>query len=244
MLLPIGKPPARFETAALATVAIGTIVVGLLLDQHWRHGQWVVSLWTWALLAVLLAKTPATHRVELVACLLIAGTGEVICALFWGAYEYRLGNVPLFVPPGHVLLFWLGTRVVLALSQSQQRLLVRLTIASSVALGAALGAFDVDRLSLALVVILLVCIAKGREPVLYTVMFWLALVMELYGTALGNWHWAATTPLIGLSAANPPFAAGVFYAVLDLLVGAVGRAWRKFRPPAAQPTPPTSVLSV
>ena len=235
-------PRSAHHVPVLVTMALATIVLGLWLDQHWQHGQWVVSLWTWALFALLLAKTPSTQRIELVACLLIAGTGEVICALFWGAYEYRLGNVPLFVPPGHVLLFWLGMRMVLALAPDQQRFLVRLTIVSSVALGATLGAFDLDRLSMALVAILLVCLAKGREPVLYAVMFWLALAMELYGTALGNWHWPSTTPIVGLSAANPPFAAGVFYAVLDLLVGAAGRGWRRFRPPSA-PAPQSDGLS-
>ena len=37
--------------------------------------------------------------------------GEVFLSLVWGLYEYRLGNIPLFVPPGHVLLFFLGTQI-------------------------------------------------------------------------------------------------------------------------------------
>jgi hypothetical protein len=49
-------------------------------------------------------------------------------------------------------------------------------------------------------------------------MFTLALAMELYGTALGNWTWRPVVPGLGIGAANPPFAAGAFYALLDLLV--------------------------
>ena len=56
-------------------------------------------------------------------------------------------------------------------------------------------------------------------------MFVLALMMELYGTALGNWVWAAEAPGLGLTAANPPFSAGAFYCLLDLLVLLALKAW-------------------
>ena len=49
-------------------------------------------------------------------------------------------------------------------------------------------------------------------------MFVLALAMEIYGTWLGNWTWARDVPWLGLTAVNPPLAAGAFYCVLDLLV--------------------------
>ena len=49
-------------------------------------------------------------------------------------------------------------------------------------------------------------------------MFVLSLAMELYGTWLGNWTWSAQVPWLGLTADNPPIAAGAFYCVLDLLV--------------------------
>jgi hypothetical protein len=49
-------------------------------------------------------------------------------------------------------------------------------------------------------------------------MFVLALAMEIYGTLLGNWTWNADVPWLGLTALNPPLAAGAFYCVLDLLI--------------------------
>jgi hypothetical protein len=49
-------------------------------------------------------------------------------------------------------------------------------------------------------------------------MFVLALAMEIYGTLLGNWTWSADVPWLGLTALNPPLAAGAFYCVLDLLI--------------------------
>ena len=206
-----------------AAVIIATIVVGLYLDQTFSWGQPVVSVWTWLLFGVLLWSSTSRIRTELIACVLIAGTGEMVCALLWGAYEYRLGNVPLFVPPGHALLYWLGVQLAGACSPTWQKRLVKATLLGATALAVGLAVPGLDRLSVALVALLGVCVWRGRDPALYAVMFWLALTMELYGTALGNWYWQPITPYIGLNTLNPPFAAGVFYAVLDVLVAAVAR---------------------
>jgi hypothetical protein len=49
-------------------------------------------------------------------------------------------------------------------------------------------------------------------------MFVLSLVLELYGTWIGNWVWKPEVPGLGLTTLNPPVAAGAFYCVLDFLV--------------------------
>ena len=53
---------------------------------------------------------------------------------------------------------------------------------------------------------------------LYASTFVLALVLELYGTWLGNWAWALEVPVLALVTTNPPGIASAFYAVLDALV--------------------------
>jgi hypothetical protein len=62
------------------------------------------------------------------------------------------------------------------------------------------------------------CMLVSPSRKLYATMFVLSLAMELYGTWLGNWIWASRVPWLGLSADNPPLAAGAFYCVLDFLV--------------------------
>ena len=69
-------------------------------------------------------------------------------------------------------------------------------------------------------------------------MFVLSLAMELYGTWIGNWTWSASVPWLGLTADNPPLAAGAFYCVLDLLVVSVAG------PAFAQPANPISTPSI
>jgi hypothetical protein len=75
-----------------------------------------------------------------------------------------------------------------------------------------------DTLGVLLFLIFLGGLLKGRAQALYVTMFMLSLLLELYGTALGNWTWRPLVPWLGLSNTNPPVCSGAFYCVLDLLV--------------------------
>lgn len=195
-----------------------TIVFGLVLDQY--GGPWAthaVSLWTWGLLAVLLQGAPPAQRTAMFACLLFATAGELFLALVWGLYTYREAGLPLFVPPGHVLLYMLG----LALAKHMPAGLVRAIGAVAALSATALWMTGTDALSALLVALFLLCLRFGPAPRLYASMFLLSLAMELWGTWLGNWQWQASAPWLGWPTMNPPFAAGAFYCVLDMLVGLI-----------------------
>lgn len=58
-----------------------------------------------------MAGSSAAARLSLTVCVAYATLGEILLSLAWGLYDYRLGNIPLFVPPGHALLFALGLRL-------------------------------------------------------------------------------------------------------------------------------------
>lgn len=193
-----------------------TIAGGLALDQYggvW--GQALVNLWAWGVFFLLYAHSANELRPALIACLIIATLGEVVLSLVWGLYDYRLGNLPLFVPPGHVLLYMLG--MWLADRLPAKLLSVIPWIAASCAV--LLVFVGKDYLSLPLTGLLLLAYWRGPAPKLYATMFVLALAMELWGTALGNWAWRLQVPGLGWPTLNPPFAAGAFYCVLDYLVG-------------------------
>lgn len=191
------------------------ILAGLLIDQY--AGRWGQPLVVAATLAVFLwifrANNTAT-RITMLLCLTYATIGEVLLSLVWKVYEYRLDNLPLFVPPGHVLLFLLG--VVLA-SHVNTKAVVIIGV-SAATIVAWLAYTGRDTLSAVLVTVFLLSLVFGRHRNLYATMFVLALAMELYGTWLGNWHWHAAVGDTGLVTLNPPVAAGAFYCALDLLV--------------------------
>ena len=217
-------------------IVIATIGLGLVLDQHWaRYGQVLVSAAAWLVLAALWAKSDARNRPALMACLLFATAGEVFLSLVWGLYEYRLSNVPLFVPPGHALLFMLG-RILAVKARDWIVWFVPLATAPFVFMLAVPGLGTLDALLFAL---FLLCMLSGRASRLYAVMFVLSLAMEVYGTWLGNWTWAAEAPWLGFTTINPPLAAGAFYCMLDMLVVATVARRRtvpaEYRVPLAAP---------
>ncbi|HMV16835.1 MAG TPA: hypothetical protein PLN96_09775 [Zoogloea sp.] len=196
---------------------VATIMLGLAADRFggpW--GQPLVSVWTWLFLGALLWRAPALRR-PLLGCLLIATTGEIVLSLVLHLYDYRLGNLPLFVPPGHCLLYWLGLYVAPRLGR-------HLTTAipwAAVGGVSILAVSGLDGLGPLLLALFLLCLRYGPAPRLYVSMFALSLLMELWGTALGCWTWRSTLPLVDWPVTNPPLAAGAFYCVLDLLCGSL-----------------------
>jgi hypothetical protein len=201
--------------ARMNALIVATIAGGLLVDQHWaRYGQVAVSAAAWIALLALWRARPARERPALAACLLFATAGEVFLSLVWGLYAYRLGNIPLFVPPGHVLLFFLGMQLAQRIPRGGEWA-IALAAAPLVALFAWNGR---DTLGPLLYVLFLACLWISPARRLYATMFALSLAMELYGTWVGNWVWSPHVPWLGLTADNPPLAAGAFYCVLDLLV--------------------------
>jgi hypothetical protein len=193
-----------------------TFAVGLALDMHIDlPGQTLLGLGMWGFLFYMLRGVEARERHALLACLVLATVGELFLSLVWGLYTYRLDNVPLFVPPGHVLLLMLG----LTLARRVTPLAANAVLVCAALYALAAAAAGVDTLALPLIVLLgAVAFAMPAHRALYASTFVLALALELYGTWLGNWTWARDVPVIAFVTTNPPGLASAFYAILDALV--------------------------
>jgi hypothetical protein len=198
----------------MTALIVATIGVGLWVDQSWAWGQWAVDAFAWGVFAMLCATRPREERRALAFCLIYATAGEVFLSLVLGLYDYRQHNIPLFVPPGHVLLYFLGTRIAARLP-AKSEWIVPVIAAPAVA---ALAWTGHDTLGPFLFAMFVACMALSGERRLCATMFVVSLAMELYGTWLGNWAWRSEVPWLGLATTNPPLAAGAFYCVLDLLV--------------------------
>ena len=211
----------------IALNIVAVICGGLALDISFGWwGQHAATLWTVAVWAWLYRLGHTQERRVLILCTAIAGFGEVVLSLVWGLYDYQFHNVPLFVPPGHALLMTLGlitAQNMLKLKAGRGFQAIFPWIAFIYA-GFAWWA-GYDKFGTVLFAVFAICMIFGRSKMLYATMFLLALIMELYGTALGNWRWVAITPGLDISAFNPPFSAGAFYALLDLLVLAALGVW-------------------
>ena len=199
-----------------SALIVASLAVGLALDVRTGfYGQALISAVIWALLLFLLSRTDSRERHALMACLVIATAGEIFLSLVWGLYTYRLANIPLFVPPGHVLLLMLG----IALAQRMSGRTAHVILGCAAIYAFAAAALRIDTFALPLLAALAaVSFLMPNHRRLYASTFILSLVLELYGTWLGNWTWAREVPVIALVTTNPPGIASAFYAVLDALV--------------------------
>src|SRR5262245_21024332 len=188
----------------LAAVAI--LALGLWADIHVDlPGQLAIGALVWALTLALLAPLPAPERRLYLACIAIATAGELFLSLVWGLYTYRLGNVPMFVPPGHALMLMLGVSLTRRMPESAARAI--LGGAGAYTVLAAL--YGLDTLAVPLYLLLAVSVLSlPAHARLFASSFVLTLTLELYGTTLGNWAWDREVPWVGLVTTNPPAIAG------------------------------------
>ncbi len=189
-----------------------TIAIGLLISAE--YAQWPVDIWCIGIFSYIFCVTDRKERIEMLAVLAFATPMELFFSEVWLIYEYQRGFMPLFVPVGHYFLFDLGRRVAKRLPEGSPMPLVLLLV-PLVIYGAIQGT---DTSAVFLILLTLGFTMYGPEPRLYASMVWLALFMELWGTYLENWEWAANVPWTGLTAWNPPLLVGAFYCFGDLLV--------------------------
>jgi hypothetical protein len=139
-------------------------------------------------------------------------------SLIWGVYRYRLGNLPLFVPPGHGIIYLTGLSLALALRR-HSRLLVA-TAATSAAAWGILGLTVLPRRDVAGafgIPLLLFFLWRGRNRAIYAGVFLVVMSLELYGTAIGTWRWAKELPGTGIPDGNPPSGVASGYVWFDVM---------------------------
>lgn len=194
---------------------LAALAGGLALDVGfgWR-GQLAADVWALAVFAWLLVKGGDVEKRALVACLVIATLGEAFLSLGWGLYDYQFRNIPIFVPPGHALLMTLG--ILLARRAPGWAIWLVPAVALPYVVFALWQGWD--KMGAILFAIFVACLMGSKARSLYATMFVLSLLLELYGTWLGNWTWRPLVPGLQLSNTNPPACSGAFYCVLDLLV--------------------------
>ncbi|MDQ3983007.1 MAG: hypothetical protein M3271_10055 [Actinomycetota bacterium] len=187
-----------------------------------RADQHLLGLLTFAFLVLALRASPREERRQVWLLVLVATIAEVLLSVVWGLYRYRWGNVPLFVPPGHGLIFLFVLRMArTSLLARHGRLVVRGALVCGCAWAVAgvtvLPVFGgrLDLVGVALLPLFIVLL-RSRAAAMAAVAFFVIAELELIGTALGNWTWAEAAPVTGYPAGNPPAVVSVGYCLLEL----------------------------
>jgi hypothetical protein len=241
--------PLRFCVAMLVITT-----AGLGLDRFAdRRGQLALAAATWLILLVACRPLTPEERAQVAVVVMVASCAEVIGSVLWRVYEYRLGNLPLFVPPGHGLVYLTGLMIARsALGRRHGRVLIGAALVGALGWGIA-GLTVLPRPDVAGAVgavTFAFFLVRGRAPKIYAGVFFGVATLEIYGTAIGTWRWKPEIPGLGVPDGNPPSGAVSGYVLFDIcalalapaLLALVLRAAERVRGRPGRPRPAPGVL--
>jgi hypothetical protein len=213
---------ARLHPAA-SLLMMGWLSVVLWLDRaDGGGGHWLqrgLGVLTWAVLAAALRRVDPVVRVQTAVVVLFATVVEFVFSPTLQVYTYRFHNVPMYVPPGHGLVYL--SAFALGHARLVERHLRGIGVAVLVVGGAwaGYGLLLADRPD-ALGAFWFACLAGflllGPSKAVYVGAFAVVSYLELVGTHLGTWVWGAHDPTGWVSIGNPPSGAAGGYGWFDL----------------------------
>ncbi len=229
-------------------VLLAVIPVAFWLDARTTSigQQNVLGACAWLLLLLSMRFSPPAERRQVWVMVGVASAVEVWSSIVWGIYRYRFGNVPMFVPPGHGLVYlW-------ALRAARTPILVRYPLQAKwfglvgatvwAVFGLTLEPLLFGRLDVtgAMFWPLFMWFMRKPSAPIYASAFFVTSVLELVGTSFGTWRWQVFAPVSHIPTGNPPSVISAGYCVMDytsLRVAAMLPAsglliylWRRIRP--------------
>jgi hypothetical protein len=241
-------PVVPVRSLGFAGIVLVVIAGFLAIDRVGAvEVQLVLGAATWAVLIWACAGLEPEERARVALVVIVATCAEILGSIVLGVYEYRLANLPAFVPPGHGLVYLGGLAISRWVIDNGHRRAFIAGVIAFVAGWGALGLVALGRTDLAGALagaLLVYCLLRGRAPELYGGVFLIVAFLEIYGTAVGAWSWATQVPLIGIPAGNPPSGIASIYVLFDIAAIALAprllaalRALPRLRDPAELPVP-------
>lgn len=203
------------------------VAISLVIDAHASLTiQNLLGVIAWIFLIGLLIGENKEIRIQVVIAVAFATAGEHFASVYMGGYTYRFENVPLYVPPGHGMVYLTAV----ALARSGFFLKYARKIAAFVVVVCGIWSLygisgipeQGDQVGAILFCVFLIYLFKGRSPMVYLAAFFITTWLELIGTAAGTWYWAKLEPIFGLSQGNPPSGVAAWYCLVDAV--AIGGA--------------------
>jgi len=205
----------------LLPIAAAFMLAVLKLDRDGLGPQLALGIAVAVFVAIASRGTGIALR-QILWCSAVATTGEVVLSLGWGLYSYAHATIPLYVPPGHALFYFLAAYT----SQqpwlrAREREITRFAIVAGSAIALVSLVRDHDTWGCLWWLGALALIRIAENQLMLSACFVYTIILEWVGTAIGNWRWAPRVPFLGLHSANPPAGVGILYILLDLIVVAI-----------------------
>jgi hypothetical protein len=236
---PLAASPGR-----VCVFVVGVTLIGLWLDRivslPW---QYLLGALCWVMLWLALRSATRAERIQTLVVIAVATCFEIIGSIIWGAYIYRHHNLPMFVPPGHGMVYLFGLRLSqTAWVRAHARLWVRIAATGLVAWGL-IGLTLLPRADVGGavgVLVLLAFLLRGRNATVYASVFAFVAFLEIYGVSMGTWAWQAHIPGTPVPTGNPPSGIAAGYVFFDIAAIALSpwiiarwERWRGTAPDAA-----------
>lgn len=216
---------AHRRTFTWTSVLLLILLVCFFDSRHFAtyfdHGQWIANVLMVAYFVWMYRTAPPRLQSLMKYGVFIATAGEVLFSLVLGMYEYRLENVPLYVPPGHSIMYgavYYFVREPFVLRH--RRAFVVLMTAVSVGYSAYwFGAHNDVYGALCTILFLALIIRDEHSRLFFLTMFLFVGYLEQVGTRFDCWYWWETAfdRFAWLPSGNPPAGISVFYFAFDVL---------------------------
>lgn len=212
--------PHRTRDYFIAGFTFFCVAVSLVIDGSASlETQNTLGVIAWVFLFALLVGENKEVRMQVVIAVAFATAGEHFASIYMEGYTYRFENVPHYVPPGHGMVYL--TAVALARSGfflMHARKLALFVIVTG-GLWSLWGISGIpeqgDQVGAFLFVIFVICLYKGRSPMVYLGAFFICTWLEIIGTAAGTWKWASIEPVFDWTQGNPPSGVAAWYCLVD-----------------------------
>lgn len=212
--------PHRMRDYFIPAFTFFCCAVSLVIDGSGSmEMQNALGVIAWIFLIILLVGENKEIRMQVAVAVAFATIGEYFASIYMEGYTYRFENVPLYVPPGHGMVYL--TAVKLARSGFFQMYARKIAVFVFVTGGlwALWGVSGIpeqgDQVGAFLFVIFVICVLKGRSPLVYLGAFFICTWLEIIGTAAGTWKWASIEPVFDWSQGNPPSGVAAWYCLVD-----------------------------
>ena len=215
-----GVYPHRTRDYFIAGFTFFCCAVSLLIDGSASiEIQNALGIIAWIFLFALLVGENKEIRMQVIIAVAFATIGEHFASLYMEGYTYRFENIPWYVPPGHGMVYLTAVK----LARSGFFLMYSRKIAIFVFITGGLWALwgvsgvpeQGDQVGAFLFVIFVICVLKGRSPLVYLGAFFICTWLEIIGTAAGTWRWAEIEPVFDWSQGNPPSGVAAWYCLVD-----------------------------
>ncbi|MBL4569105.1 MAG: hypothetical protein JKY69_05470 [Flavobacteriaceae bacterium] len=201
------------------------IVFDLFLDSHYMVAlypdtQYLATIGMLIGFAVLYLRAAARIRELMLYAVIVGFLGEHLFSIGLGMYTYRLGNVPIYIPPGHAIVYiaavYFCKKSIIKVYRKQ---LEKLFIVFVLGYSLLFLIFANDVFGFGMTVLVLFSLRnRPRERLFFLTMYIVVVFLEIVGTNYQCWAWPDTAfgTFSFIKSANPPSGISLFYFLLDL----------------------------